>query len=236
MATLEVFFQGISLESQQILEKGLWRSLYFHKIASWKSRTLLTVNSYMGILSKIDFALSLGVTTPLKTLVMGISWWQFWERMFWYDEEHRVEDLVRRSSISRRSDGVYLGWFVWNLVGRLSKVQALRRSVKVQQGPGPFASFLTTWFQVYLSKCWDPYVSPGCMIRLAFFWVFLPCFSMLILSLPPLGLGSKSTCLSPGFCVCRPRQYNTICWKLGLFVFFSGWLFEHMESINVAGV
>ena len=130
MATLEVFFQGISLESQQILEKGLGRSLYFHKIASWKSRTLLTVNSYMGILSKIDFALSLGVTTPLKTLVMGISWWQFWERLFWYDEEHRVEDLVRLSSSSRRSDGVYLGWFVWDLVWRLFRMQASRRSVK----------------------------------------------------------------------------------------------------------
>ena len=30
-------------------------------------------------------------------------------------------------------------------------------------------------------------------------------FSMLILSLPHLGLGSKSTSLSPGFCVRRPR-------------------------------
>ena len=58
---------------------------------------------------------------------------------------------------------------------------------------------------------WDPYVSPGCTIRLAFFWVFLLCFSMLILSLPLLGLRSKSTSLSPGFCVRRPRQYDTIC-------------------------
>ena len=189
MATLEVFLQGISLESQQILEKGLWRSLYFHKIASWKSRTLLTVNSYMDILSKIDFALSLGVTTPLKTLVMGISWWQFWERLFWYDEEHRVEDLVRLSSSSRRSDGVYLGWFVWDLVGRLFKVQALRRSVKAQQGSGPFAPSLITWFQVYLSKCWDPYVSPGCMIRLVFFFSFSAFFQHVDLATTSLRAG-----------------------------------------------
>ena len=76
---------------------------------------------------------------------------------------------------------------------------------------GPIGSSLSTGFQVYLSKCWDPYLSPGCTIRLAFFWVFLPCFCMLILSLSLLGLGSKSASLSPGFCVCRPRQYDTIC-------------------------
>ena len=62
---------------------------------------------------------------------------------------------------------------------------------------------------------------------------------MLILSLPLLGLGSKSTSLSPGFCVRRPRQYDTICWELNLisgFFVFSGYLIGRMESINVAGV
>ena len=69
--------------------------------------------------------------------------------------------------------------------------------------------------------------------------VFLRYFIMLILSLPLLGLGSKSTSLSPRFCVCRPRQYDTICWKLNLisgFFVFSGYLIGWMESINVAGV
>ena len=69
--------------------------------------------------------------------------------------------------------------------------------------------------------------------------VFLPYFSMFILSLPLLRLGSKSTSLSPGFCVCRPRQYDTICWKSNLisgFFVFSGYLIGQMESINVAGV
>ena len=63
------------------------------------------------------------------------------------------------------------------------------------------------------------------MTQFAFFWMFLPCFGMLILSLPILELGFKSTSLSPGFCVCRPRQYKRICWKLdlisGVFVFSS---------------
>ena len=62
---------------------------------------------------------------------------------------------------------------------------------------------------------------------------------MLILSLPLLGLGSKSTSLSPGFCVRRPRQYDTICWELnqisGFFAFL--WLLVWVDtSINVAGV
>ena len=56
--------------------------------------------------------------------------------------------------------------------------------------------------------------------------VLLPYFSMLIFLLPHLGLGFKSTSLSPGFCVHRPRQYDKICWKLnlisGFFVFFQG--------------
>ena len=33
--------QSVFLDSQQIFEKNLWRSLFFGKIPSWKSRTLL---------------------------------------------------------------------------------------------------------------------------------------------------------------------------------------------------
>ena len=62
---------------------------------------------------------------------------------------------------------------------------------------------------------------------------------VLVFSLPLLRLGSKSTSLSPGFYVHWPRQYNTICWELDLvsefFVFFPGWLFQQMESINMVG-
>ena len=96
-------------------------------------------------------------------------------------------------------------------------MQASRRSVKAHYSSGPIGSSLSTGFQVYLSKCWDPYISSGCTIRLAFFLVCLPCFCMMILSLPLLGLRSKSTSHSPRFCVRGPRQYNMIGWKFGLF-------------------
>ena len=68
-------------------------------------------------------------------------------------------------------------------------------------------------------------------------WMFLPCFYMLILSLLLLGLGSKSTLLSPVFCVCRPGQYSVICWKLdhisGFFVFSR--LIVCADGINKCG-
>ena len=67
--------------------------------------------------------------------------------------------------------------------------------------------------------------------------VFLPSFSMLVLSLPLLGPGSKSTSFSPGFCVPRPRQYDVICWELnlisGFFAFF--WLIVWADEINESG-
>ena len=46
--------------------------------------------------------------------------------------------------------------------------------------------------------------------------IYLFYFSRLILSLPLLGLGSKSGSLSPGFCVCRPSQFDMICLELNL--------------------
>ena len=67
--------------------------------------------------------------------------------------------------------------------------------------------------------------------------VFLPYFSMLILSLPLLGLGFESTCLSPGFYVRRPKQYDMICWELnlisGFFAFF--WLIVWGDAMNKCG-
>ena len=95
----------------------------------------------------------------------------------------------------------------------------------------------STRVQVYLPSCWDLYVSPGCLLRLAFFWVFLPCFWMLILSLPLLGPTSKVTSLSPRFWVYRPRQYDTICWKFDLiFGFFPfSWLIVWADGTNKCG-
>ena len=62
-------------------------------------------------------------------------------------------------------------------------------------------------------------------------------FSMLIMSLPLLGLGSKSTSLSPWFCVYRPRQCNSICWELNLISGFFPylWLIVWADVINICG-
>ena len=83
-------------------------------------------------------------------------------------------------------------------------------------------------------------MSQGCTIRLAFFRMFVPCFCMLILSLPLLGLGSKSTSLSLEFCVHRLRQYDMICLEVRsnfwILCFFLVDCFGQMESVNVAGV
>ena len=68
---------------------------------------------------------------------------------------------------------------------------------------------------------------------------FLLGLSLLVLSLLLLGVGSKSTSLSPGFCVHRPREYHTIFGSLIFFKdfpFLLGWLFGQMESMDVAGV
>ena len=111
-------------------------------------------------------------------------------------------------------------------------MQVSRLSVKAHKGSGPIGSSFGTGFQFYLSNCWDPNVSP-------IFWNFLPCSCMLILSLLLLGLVFKSSSLIPGFCIHRPKQYNTICLKLDLiskFFAFFGSFFERMESINVASV
>ena len=68
--------------------------------------------------------------------------------------------------------------------------------------------------------------------------LFLPYFSMLILSLRLLELGSKSACLSPGFYVRRPRQYNTICLELNLISGFSAFyrLIDWADGINKCGL
>ena len=106
-------------------------------------------------------------------------------------------------------------------------MQASRQSVKANEGFHFNGSSFSTGFQVYLSKCWDSYVSPGCRIQLDFCSVvFLPYFSMLILSLPLLGLGSAYI-----------GQFDKICWELNFisefFAFF--WLMVWADRINECG-
>ena len=134
--------------------------------------------------------------------------------------------LVRLFSSWRRSDRVYLGWCVWDSVwgslgcklrhnqSRLTRASVLLACLLALASK---SSSLRAGIHVWVHTVQYHLFSSG---------VFLPYFSMLIFLLPHLGLGSKSTSLSPGFCVHRPRQYDKICWKLnlisGFFVFFQG--------------
>ena len=54
---------------------------------------------------------------------------------------------------------------------RLFKLPTFRPAVEAHQESGSIGSSLSIGFQVYLYKCWDPFVSPGCIIRLVFFGV-----------------------------------------------------------------
>ena len=108
---------------------------------------------------------------------------------------------------------------------------------KISLGICPIGSSLSTGFQVLLSNYCDPYMSLACTIGLAFFWVFLPCFCMLILSLHVIELGSKSAFLNPGFCVHRLsstiRFVGSLISFLG-FLFLPAWLFW-ASGINKCG-
>ena len=93
--------------------------IYFEKI--------LTFSLARGF----DLVLSLGVTTPLITPVMDISWPSILgKECFDLLKSIGFGDLVRLFSSLRRSDRVYLGWFVWDSVWRLFRMQASRGSVK----------------------------------------------------------------------------------------------------------
>ena len=54
--------------------------------------------------------------------------------------------------------------------------------------------------------------------------------------LPLLGMGAKSTFLSPRFCVRSPKQYDTLYWKIGIisgFLAFYWLVVGRIETINV---
>ena len=120
-----------------------------------------------------DLVLSSGVTTPLITPVMGISWpCILGTECFDMLKSIGFGGLVKHFSSSRQSDRVYLGWCVWDLVWRLFRMEASRQSVKAHLRFGSIGSSFNTRFRVYLSKCWDLCVSPGCTIRLVFFCSF----------------------------------------------------------------
>ena len=139
------------------------------------------------------------MTSLLITPVLGISW-HFILLKECFDMLSSIGhgDFVRVFWSSRQYDRVYLGWFIFDLVWRLFTMQASRGSVKAHYSFGCIGFSLSTGFQVYLSKCWDPYVSPSCTICffLQFFSLISACWSSHYLSkgwipsLPLLALGS----------------------------------------------
>ena len=84
---------------------------------------------------------------------------------------------------------------------------------------------LSTGFQIYLFKCWDPYVTPGFMRWLDFFWVFLPCLSTMVLSL--LALGLHSMYIGQG-----SRIQFVWIWISFLDSLFFSWLIVWVDGIN----
>ena len=102
------------------------------------------------------------------------------------------------------------------------RMQASRRSVKAHFGS--IGSSLSTGFQVYLSKCWDPYVSPGCTMRLVFLCGLSTLFQHVDLATTSFRAGFQVYLSYPWFCVGRPRQYDTICWELNLISGFVAFL------------
>ena len=175
-----------------------------------------------------EFLSSFGVTTPLIiTPVMSISCPASLRKIY-FDmlKSTGFGDLVRHFSSSRQSNRVYLGWFVWYLVGRLFKLQALRQSRKTR------ASVLLALLLALGCKCtslsagihtWVQAVQYLFFLLGSFFLISAClCSFPYFLSLPVLGLGSKSSSLSPEFCVQRPSKYDKICWELNpIFGFFA---------------
>ena len=94
-----------------------------------------------------------------------------------------------------------------------------------------FTIFLSIYLclSTYLSICLSIYLS----IHLS---IYLPIYLSFFLSIHPSI--HPSTSLSPGFCVPRPQQYNTISWELnfisGFFAFF--WLIVWADGINKCGL
>ena len=124
------------------------------------------------------------MTTPLITPVMDISWPCILEKeCFDMLSSIGYGDFARIFSRFRRYNTVNLGWSILDWVCRLFMMQASRRSVKVHFRFGSIGSSVSTGFKVYLSNCWDPYVSASCTICfLKFFCLISACWTSHYLS------------------------------------------------------
>ena len=98
-----------------------------------------------------EFVLCLGVTTPLIVPFMGIIWVVSFGNVC-FDMLKSIEfcGLVRLFS-SLMWCHTLIGWFVWDLVGRLFKMQPLRRSVKAHY---------------YLTCLWENVIKKGTVLQI----------------------------------------------------------------------
>ena len=113
---------------------------------SFYSSKAILHSQIQGLMKKLPFLQKIfsGLMTTLITPVLGISWLaSFGKDCFDTMKSIGFGDLIRHFSSSRRSDRVYLGWFLWHMVWRLFKMQASRQSVKPDEGSGPIGSSLT---------------------------------------------------------------------------------------------
>ena len=104
----------------------------FQKVMTFSLARGLDWALSLSLARGFDLVLSLGVTTRLIiTPVVGISVPCILGKEC-FDMLKSVEfgDLVRLFPSSRRSDRVYLGWFMWESVWGLFRMQVSRRSVK----------------------------------------------------------------------------------------------------------
>ena len=103
---------------------------------------------------------------------------------------------------------------------------------KLRENQQRVSSSLRTEFEVYLC-----YGQPGAICWYRFYDLFsclkfVPFSSMLILSLSPLALDVKCTFFNSGFCVCRPMQFDTICWEFIFFWILCLFLGDCLGSLN----
>ena len=128
----------------------------------------------------------------------------FLESLFWYREKYRIwrsetffqDDLIGSNwiDLSEIQLGGSLRYKLRDDQWRLARALVL---LALLLGLGSKSTSLSAGIHTWVQAVWYDLFSSG---------VFLPFFSMLILSLPHLGLGFKSTSLSSDWCVRRPRQ------------------------------
>ena len=161
---------------------------------------------------------------------------KFWERLFWYAEDHMIWELGQ--TVCKFED-ILIGallcvlWEIWLGPCLRCKIQEISPGLL---GVWSYYSSISTLFQVSLFKWRDWYVSPGCMRQLTFLGL-LSLFQDVDLVATSARAGFPTCFLCPGFFVCRLSQYNMnlnlISWFFVFSWFRADWITEC--SFGLAG-